>query len=150
MQRVRGGGNAVRLIACLPASTGAWRHRAGGLLLSSSGWFPADAPALQRPDLLAGRQPRTINMSTIGDDLLRDGLAAFGRRSRRWSSTTATRWRWRPSRAKVVRGFAREDLFTVVLEQFQTDTADYADYVLPATTQLEHLDVHGPTATPTC
>jgi anaerobic selenocysteine-containing dehydrogenase len=56
--------------------------------------------------------------------------------------TTATRWRWRPTRARWCAGFAREDLFTVVLEQFQTDTADYADYVLPATTQLEHWDIH--------
>ena len=76
MQRVRGGGNAARLIALLPCLIGAWRHRAGGLLLSSSGWFRGrhDA-ALQRPDLLAGRRPRTINMSTIGDDLLRDVVA---------------------------------------------------------------------------
>ncbi|MEO8153723.1 MAG: molybdopterin-dependent oxidoreductase, partial [Rhizobacter sp.] len=66
MQRVRGGGNAARLIAILPCLIGAWRHRAGGLLLSASGWFPKDAKALQRPELLAGRRPRTINMSTIG------------------------------------------------------------------------------------
>src|SRR3982750_984004 len=71
MQRVRGGGNAVRAVACLPALVGAWRHRAGGLLLSSSGFFPADRAWLQRPDLLGQRNPRTINMVTIGDDLLR-------------------------------------------------------------------------------
>ena len=70
MQRVRGGGNAARAVACLPALTGAWRHRAGGVLLSSSGQFPIDRAALQRPDLLAGRSPRTINMATIGDALL--------------------------------------------------------------------------------
>ena len=76
MQRVHGGGNAVRLIALLPCMTGAWRHRAGGLLLSSSGWFKRyKNPSLERPDLLAGRRPRTINMSTIGDDLLREGSA---------------------------------------------------------------------------
>ena len=110
MQRVRGGGNATRLIALLPCLVGAWRHRAGGLLLSASGWFaPArDDAALQRPDLLAGRRPRTINMSTIGDDLLRESgersptARRSARRSRRSSSTTATRWRWRPSRRKVV------------------------------------------------
>ena len=80
MQRVHGGGNAVRLIALLPCLMGAWRHRAGGLLLSSSGWFRGarrDA-WLQRPDLLAGRTPRTINMVTIGDDLLRESSPAFG------------------------------------------------------------------------
>jgi anaerobic selenocysteine-containing dehydrogenase len=72
MQRVHGGGSAARLIALLPCLTGAWRHRAGGLLLSSSGWFaPFRNPALGRPDLLAGRAPRTVNMSTIGDDLAR-------------------------------------------------------------------------------
>jgi anaerobic selenocysteine-containing dehydrogenase len=80
MQRVAGGGNAARLIALLPSLTGAWRHRAGGLLLSSSGWFKAvrDDAALYRPDLLAGRKPRTINMSTIGDDLLRESSPQFG------------------------------------------------------------------------
>ncbi|WP_372529047.1 molybdopterin-dependent oxidoreductase, partial [Piscinibacter sp.] len=78
MQRVRGGGNAVRLIAILPCLVGAWRHRAGGLLLSASGWFPVNRAALQRPDLLGARRPRTINMSTIGDDLLRDASPAFG------------------------------------------------------------------------
>ncbi|HEY1226947.1 MAG TPA: molybdopterin-dependent oxidoreductase, partial [Ramlibacter sp.] len=78
MQRVRGGGNAARAVACLPALTGAWRHRAGGVLLSSSGFFPADRAWLQRPDLLGERRPRTINMVTIGDDLLRRASPAFG------------------------------------------------------------------------
>ncbi|MEO8119577.1 MAG: molybdopterin-dependent oxidoreductase, partial [Rhodoferax sp.] len=78
LQRVHGGGNAVRLIASLPALIGAWRHRAGGVLLSSSGMFPVNKAALQRPDLLAGKTPRTINMSTIGDDLLRPASAEFG------------------------------------------------------------------------
>ena len=72
MQRVRGGGNATRAVACLPALTGAWRHRAGGLLMSASGHFPINKAALQRPDLLAGRTPRTINLSTIGDALLKE------------------------------------------------------------------------------
>ncbi|MCK7499898.1 MAG: molybdopterin-dependent oxidoreductase [Comamonadaceae bacterium] len=81
-------------------------------------------------------------MSTIGDDLLREASPASARDRGASSSTTATRWRWRPTVAKVVAGFAREDLFTVVLEHFLTDTADHADYVLPATTQLEHWDVH--------
>ena len=137
MQRVRGGGNAARAIACLPALVGAWRERAGGLLLSSSGHFPVDRAALQRPDLLAGRPPRTINMSTIGNALLDtanpiEALVVYN------SNPVAIA----PDSGKVVAGFAREDLFTVVLEQFQTDTADYADYLLPATTQLEHWDVH--------
>ncbi len=143
MQRVRGGGNAVRAVACLPALTGAWRHRAGGLLLSSSGSFPVDRAALQRPDLLAGRTPRTINMVQIGDDLLRPASPAFGPKIEAVVVYNSNPVAVAPESGKVVRGFEREDLFTVVLEQFRTDTADYADYVLPATTQLEHWDIHG-------
>ncbi len=143
MQRVRGGGNASRAIACLPALTGAWRHRAGGVLLSSSGQFPVNRAALQRPDLLAGRQPRTLNMSTIGDDLLRDSSPAFGPKIEALIVYNSNPVAVAPESGKVVQGFAREDLFTVVLEHFQTDTADYADFILPATTQLEHWDVHG-------
>ncbi len=142
MQRVRGGGNAARAVACLPALTGAWRHRAGGLLLSSSGMFPVDKAALQRPDLLAGRTPRTINMVTIGDDLLRPSSPQFGPRIEAVVVYNSNPLAVAPESAKVVQGFAREDLFTVVIEQFQTDTADYADYILPATTQLEHWDIH--------
>ncbi|HPO19205.1 MAG TPA: molybdopterin-dependent oxidoreductase, partial [Rubrivivax sp.] len=144
MQRVHGGGNAVRLIALLPCLTGAWRHRAGGLLLSSSGWFvPArDDAALHRPDLLAGRQPRHINMVTIGDDLQREASAAFGPKIEALLVYNSNPVAVAPHGARVRQGFAREDLFTVVLEHFMTDTADLADIVLPATTQLEHLDVH--------
>ncbi len=142
LQRVRGGGNAVRAIACLPALIGAWRHRAGGVLLSSSGMFPVERAALQRPDLLAGRTPRTINMVTIGDDLLRPASDSFGPAIEALIVYNSNPVAVAPDSSKVVQGFSREDLFTVVLEHFQTDTADYADYILPATTQLEHWDVH--------
>jgi len=150
MQRVRGGGNATRLIGLLPCLVGAWRHRAGGLLLSASGWFAPvrDDAALQRRDLLAGHRPRTINMSTIGDDLLRQGgeLRAdgtpFGPKIEALVVYNSNPVAVAPDSTRVARGFAREDLFTVVLEHFMTDTADLADYVLPATTQLEHLDLH--------
>lgn len=148
MQRARGGGNAVRLVALLPCLTGAWRHRAGGMLLSASGWFPRNGAALQQPGLLAGRRPRTLNMSTIGDDLLRDtgeplpDGRRFGPRIEALVVYNSNPVAVAPESAKVVRGFERTDLFTVVLEHFMTDTADLADYVLPATTQLEHLDVH--------
>ena len=142
LQRVHGGGNAVRLIASLPALIGAWRHRAGGMLLSSSGQLPVDRAALQRPDLLGQRTPRTINMSTIGDDLLRPASPAFGPAIEALIVYNSNPVAVAPESGKVVHGFAREDLFTVVLEHFQTDTADYADYILPATTQLEHWDVH--------
>jgi anaerobic selenocysteine-containing dehydrogenase len=142
MQRVRGGGNAVRAVTCLPALVGAWRHRAGGMLLSSSGHFPVNWAALQRPDLLAGRTPRTINMSTIGNDLLRPASPAFGPRVEALVVYNSNPVAVAPESARVQAGFAREDLFTVVLEHFKTDTADHADYLLPATTQLEHWDVH--------
>ena len=142
MQRVRGGGNAVRAIACLPALVGAWRDRAGGLLLSASGFFPIRRQALHRPDLLAGRTPRTINMVTIGDDLLREASPTFGPKIEALIVYDSNPVAVAPESGKVVQGFAREDLFTVVLEHFQTDTADYADIILPATTQLEHWDIH--------
>jgi anaerobic selenocysteine-containing dehydrogenase len=144
MQRVAGGGSAVRLIALLPCLTGAWRHRAGGLLLSSSGWFDPvrNEAALRRPDLLAGRRPRTVNMSTIGDDLLREASPGFGPRIEALVVYNSNPVAVAPNSRRVVQGFQRDDLFTVVLEQFMTDTADHADIVLPATTQLEHLDVH--------
>ncbi len=139
MQRVRGGGMATRNIACLPALVGAFRDAAGGCFLSTSNNFTVDKRALERPDLLAGRAPRTINMSTIGHALLnRDApvkaLIVYN------SNPAAVA----PDSTRVIRGFSREDLFTVVLEHFQTDTADYADFLLPATTQLEHLDVVKP------
>lgn len=142
VQRVHGGGNAVRAIACLPALTGAWRERAGGMLLSSSSNFPVQRGALQRPELLGGRRPRTINMVTIGGDLLREPSAAFGPKIEALVVYNSNPVAVAPDSAQVARGFAREDLFTVVLEHFRTDTADHADYLLPATTQLEHWDVH--------
>jgi anaerobic selenocysteine-containing dehydrogenase len=137
MQRHAGGGMAIRTAACLPALVGAWRDAAGGVLLSSSGAYPVDRNALERPDLI-WNHPRTINMSSIGDALLetRDppirALYVYN------SNPVAVA----PDSARVVAGFSREDLFCVVHDVFQTDTADYADIVLPATTQLEHLDVH--------
>jgi anaerobic selenocysteine-containing dehydrogenase len=144
MQRAHGGGNAVRLVALLPCLTGAWRHQGGGMLLSASGWFgPAvDAAALERPDLMPQPLPRIINMSTIGDDLLRQASAGFGPRIEAVVVYNSNPVAVAPQSRQVVAGFAREDLFTVVLEHFMTDTADMADIVLPATTQLEHLDVH--------
>jgi anaerobic selenocysteine-containing dehydrogenase len=141
VQRAFGGGNAVRAIACLPALIGAWRHVAGGVLLSTSGFFPVDHEALQRPDLLKGRSPRMVNMSQIGDALLQQGDYENEKPIKAMIVYNSNPVAVAPESAKVVAGFAREDLFTVVLEHFQTDTADYADWVLPATTQLEHLDV---------
>ncbi|MBO3703464.1 MAG: molybdopterin oxidoreductase family protein [Candidatus Accumulibacter sp.] len=137
INRTAGGGMALRTIACLPALTGAWRHPAGGILLSSSGNYPVDSAALERPDLMPRPAPRTINMSTIGQDLLRarppiKALFVYN------SNPVAIA----PHSAEVVRGFARDDLFTVVHDLFQTDTADYADILLPATSHMEQLDIH--------
>ena len=138
LQRCAGGASAVRAIACLPALIGAWRDPAGGVLLSSSGNFAVNSAALERPDLYPDRRPpRIVNMSTIGDVLLnRDqpirAICVYN------SNPVAIA----PDGARVRQGFSREDLFCVVLEHFQTDTADYADILLPATTQLEHLDAH--------
>ena len=143
MQRVKGGANAVRAIACLPALTGAWRDRAGGLLLSSSSNFKVNKQDLHRPDLLGARRPRMLNMSTIGNDLNNPGSEMWGAQVKALLVYNSNPLAVAPQSGMVAKGFAREDLFTVVMEHFQTDTADYADYVLPATTQLEHWDVQG-------
>ena len=140
LQRTRGGANAVRAVMSLPALTGAWRDAGGGALLSTSGHFPQDLAALTRPDLIPGwpgALPRVVNMVAIGDALLGadppiEAVVVYN------SNPVAVA----PDSEKVIRGFAREDLFTVVLEHFLTDTADHADFVLPATTQLEHFDLH--------
>ena len=137
MQRHAGGGMAMRTAACLPALVGAWRDPAGGALLSSSGTYPVDSKALERPDLI-WNNPRTINMSTIGDALL-DAKDPPIRAVYVYNSNPVA---VAPESVKVVAGFSREDLFCVVHDVFLTDTADYADIVLPATTQLEHVDVH--------
>ena len=143
VQRVHGGGMSVRNISCLPALVGAWRHPAGGVQLSLSDSFPKNFSALQRPDLFPAHLPqRTINMSTIGDDLLRDTSPEFGPAIEALIVYNSNPVAIAPESGKVAQGFAREDLFTVVLEHFQTDTADYADILLPATTQLEHTDIH--------
>lgn len=141
LNRCAGGGMAVRNIACLPALTGAWRHAAGGALLSTSGNYPIDGEALARPDLdpqHEGRPPRTVNMSFIGEALLEAGEPPI----RALYVYNANPVAVAPDSNRVKAGFAREDLFCVVHELFQTDTADYADILLPATSQLEHRDIH--------
>jgi anaerobic selenocysteine-containing dehydrogenase len=137
MQRHAGGGMAMRTAACLPALVGAWRDPAGGALLSSSGTYPVNSKALERPDLI-WNNPRTINMSTIGNALL-DVKDPPVRALYVYNSNPVA---VAPESARVVSGFSREDLFCVVHDVFLTDTADYADIVLPATTQLEHVDIH--------
>ncbi len=138
LQRHAGGGMAVRTISCLPAVTGAWRAAAGGILLSTSGAFPLNYPALERPDLMPSPHPRTLNMSALGDVLTKVDDPPV-RALYVYNSNPAA---IAPDQTQVLAGLRREDLFTVVHEQFMTDTCDYADIVLPATTQLEHFDLH--------
>ncbi len=137
LQRHAGGGSAVRAISILPAVTGAWNDAGGGCQLSSSGTYKMNTTALERPDLIPPGT-RTVNMSALGDALL-DLHDPPIRALVVYNSNPAS---VAPDRGRVLRGMAREDLFTVVLEHFQTDTADWADVLLPATTQLEHADLH--------
>ena len=140
LQRHFGGGMAVRTIACLPAVTGHWRKAGGGVQLSTSGTFQYNNAALQRLDL--SPPTRTINMIRLGDALGNSDAGVGGPPVRALVVYNSNPAAVAPDRNAVVRGLMREDLFTVVLEHFQTDTADYADIVLPATTQLEHWDLH--------
>ena len=140
LQRHAGGGMAVRTIACLPAVTGHWRRAGGGVQLSTSANFQFNRAALERGDL--GPPARTINMIRLGDALTQDDAGVGGPPVKALIVYNCNPAAVAPDRNAVLRGFAREDLFTVVLEHFQTDTADWADIVLPATTQLEHWDIH--------
>ncbi len=139
LQRHRGGGMAVRTIACLPAIVGAWRHHGGGALLTTGGAYDFAADKLTRPDL-SPPGTRTINMNRLGEALAGRLPGPPVRALYVYNSNPAA---VAPDQALVVEGLRRDDLFTVVHEQVMTDTADLADLVLPATTQLEHVDLHG-------
>ena len=140
LQRHAGGGMAVRTIACLPALTGHWKRAGGGVQLSSSANFLFNKTALARPDL--SPPVRTINMIKLGEALTKPNGGVGGPPVRALVVYNSNPAAVAPDRVEVLKGLGREDLFTVVLEHFQTDTADWADIVLPATTQLEHWDVH--------
>ena len=137
MQRHAGGGMAVRAITCIPGVTGDWRHPGGGAAYDTRSFFKGNWAALWRDDL---RPPgtRVLTMTRLGEGLLELGdppvraLLVYG------SNPAASA----PDQNKVRRGLAREDLFTVVIDHFQTDTADFADILLPATMQTEHADLH--------
>jgi molybdopterin guanine dinucleotide-containing S/N-oxide reductase-like protein len=142
VQRSQNGGMAMRAIAMLPCITGSWAEIGGGLQLSTSGAFYLNMHALERPDLMQksplGRPARVVNMSELGKALNHLSgppvKAVFV-----YNSNPAV---VAPNHHDVVRGFLRKDLFTVVHEQFFTDTVSYADIVLPATTFLEHKDLN--------
>ncbi len=142
VQRSERGGSAIRAIAALPALTGSWKETGGGLQLTTSQAFQFNRPALEMPELQKlsplKREARIVNMTELGKALteLNDppvkAMVVYN------SNPAAIA----PNLNLVTRGMAREDLFTVVLEQFQTDTADYADILLPVTTFLEHTDIY--------
>ncbi len=139
MQRHRGGGMAMRTITCLPAIIGAWRHPGGGAFLSTSKMYPFNANRLERPDLIRPGT-RTINMVQLAEALNGELAPPPVRAIYVYNSNPLAVC---PDQNCVKKGFLRDDLFCVVHEQFPTDTVDYADIVLPATTQLEHFDIHG-------
>jgi len=138
LQHHDNGGMAVRTIACLPSLVGSWRDVGGGALKSNLGYAAMNDAALMRPDLLAGRSPRTINMNELGQALttLNDppvqALVVYNANP----AVIA------PDQTQVLAGLARDDLFTVVHEQLLTDTVRYADILLPATTHFEQTDLY--------
>ena len=137
LQRHAGGGNAVRAISLLPVITGDWNFVGGGMQLSSSATFGMSAAHIDHHEWIRPGT-RTINMSRLGEALTETNDPPV-RALVVYNSNPAS---IAPERVRVLEGLRREDLFTVVLEHFQTDTADYADVLLPATTQLEHDDLH--------
>jgi anaerobic selenocysteine-containing dehydrogenase len=139
LQRHYGGGMAVRTIACLPAIVGAWRYHGGGTLLSTSGTYDFAMDRLTRPDL-APRGTRVVNMNELAEALHGDLPGPPVQALYVYNCNPAA---VAPDQRRVIDGLMRDDLFAVVHEQVFTDTTDYADIVLPATTQLEHVDLHG-------
>jgi anaerobic selenocysteine-containing dehydrogenase len=137
INRNRNGGQNVRVVCALPAITGQYGLRGGGLAYSTSGYFRWKDPLPRWPE--CPPPGRVVNMNRLGAALLGEidrppimSLFVFG------ANPAASS----PNAGKIVRGLVRDDLFTVVHDLFLTDTADYADLVLPATSQLEHSDLH--------
>ncbi|SMO82543.1 molybdopterin-containing oxidoreductase family protein [Melghirimyces algeriensis] len=136
LQHHDNGGMTIRTIACLPALTGQWKYPGGGAL-KGNGFFSVNKERLERPDLLPNPEVRSINMNHLGSVLLTAEppvKCLFV-----YSSNPAV---VAPDQEKVIRGLLREDLFTIVHDLFVTDTAKYADLILPATSHFENLDVY--------
>ncbi|WP_405930765.1 molybdopterin-dependent oxidoreductase [Streptomyces sp. NBC_00827] len=137
MQRHAGGGTALRTLACIPGVTGDWQYPGGGLHYATDGAHGGNLAALTRDDLLP-HPVRGLSMTRLAEGLLKTDdppvkvLFVYGANPAVSS----------PDQTRIRQGLAREDLFTVVLDHFRTDTADWADIVLPATMQTEHLDIH--------
>ncbi|MEZ5353622.1 MAG: molybdopterin-dependent oxidoreductase [Bryobacteraceae bacterium] len=142
-QRSERGGAAISTVCALPALTGSWRQRGGGLQMTTSGAFKLDRPALEMPELQArsplGREARMINMVRLGRALKGEEECPPVKALFVYNSNPAA---IAPDQINVLAGLRRTDLFTVVAEQMPTDTAAYADIVLPATTFLEHTDIY--------
>ena len=146
IQRSENGGTAARAVCMLPLITGSWKRRGGGMQLSTSGAFPFNTKALQMPELMykssLGRAARVVNMNELGT-----ALTAFGNKEETWPPVKAlfvynsNAAAVAPNQNVVLEGLRRKDLFTVVHDQFFTDTADYADILLPAPTFLETKDL---------
>src|SRR6266850_1229797 len=139
LSRHENGAMTCRTLACLPALTGAYADAHGGALLSTGGAYGFDYSVVERPDLMPSPAPRTINMIQLGRALTDPEMSPPVRALYVYSSNPAAVC---PNQTLVLQGLAREDLFTVVHEQVMTDTAHYADIVLPATTSMEHLDLY--------
>lgn len=153
VQRSENGGTAVRAVAMLPLITGSWKQRGGGLLLSTSGSFPFNTRRIQLPLMMQRsglkQVSRVVNMNQLGLALTELGHSPAAEDSKEGPPVKAlfvyncNPAAVAPDSERVLAGLRREDLFTVVHEQFFTDTADYADVVLPATTFLEHKELMG-------
>ena len=136
-ERYPGGGQAMRAVDCLPALVGAWRHVGGGLLQMPV-FVPVRFDVLSRPEWI-GAETRVINLAQLADVLDTDGgLDPAIHSLFVWNANPVSQ---APNANKVIEGLKREDLFTVISEQFTTDTACYADLVLPATMNAEHNDI---------
>ncbi|MED3718968.1 molybdopterin oxidoreductase family protein [Geobacillus thermodenitrificans] len=137
LQHHDNGGMCIRTIACLPALTGQWLVKGGGAIKSNSGYLALNQISLQRPDLLQNKHTRIINMNRLGEALLEldppiRSLFVYGTNP----AVVA------PNSNKVRQGLAREDLFVIVHDLFVTETAKYADIVLPATSSFENTDLY--------
>lgn len=141
INRHTNGGQTVRTLACLPALTGQYGLPGGGLMYSTSDWLKWDKAAVTHSnDPACPPEPRTLNMNRLGSILTGEANPPITSLFVYNANPVASS----PNAGKIVEGLMRADLFTVVHELFETDTARYADILLPATSQLEHVDLHKP------
>src|ERR1700730_10275881 len=141
INRHTNGGQTVRVLTCLPALTGQYGLPGGGLMYSTSDWLQWDAEAVSHAHNPAcPPPPRTLNMNRLGAVLTGEADPPVYSLYVYNANPVASA----PNAGKIVEGLMRDDLFTVAHELFETDTARYADILLPATSQLEQVDLHKP------